>query len=81
MLNGKIYCPDFTIRDPKTGAFFWYEHFGKMDDPRYVRDAPRKLVVYADNGIIPTINLITTFETKNHKLSFPQIRSAVATVI
>ena len=81
LLNGQIYCPDFTIRDPKTGAFFWYEHFGKMDDPRYVRDVFRKLVVYADNGIIPSVNLITTFETKNHKLSFPQIRSAVATVI
>ena len=80
-LNGKMFCPDFTIRDPKTGAFFFYEHFGRMDDPKYVRDNVPKLITYADNGIIPSVNLIITFETKKNKLSFPQIRAAIETVL
>lgn len=80
-LNGKMFCPDFTIRDPKTGTFYWYEHFGKMDDPKYVRDNIPKLITYSDNGIIPSVNLILTFETKKNKLSFPQIRSAIETVM
>ena len=80
-LNGKMFCPDFTIRDPKTGAFYWYEHFGMMDNPKYVRDNIPKLITYADNGIIPSVNLILTFETKKNKLSFPQIRAAIDTVI
>ena len=80
-LGSKTFYPDFTIRDPKTGAFFWFEHFGKMDDPKYVRDNIPKLITYADNGIIPSVNLILTFETKSHQLSFPQIRSAYESVL
>ena len=81
ILGGVQYCPDFTFRDPKTGTFYWYEHFGKMDDPDYVRDNLPRLITYAKYGIIPGINLVLTFETKEHKLSFPQIRAAIETVL
>ena len=80
-INGTMYCPDFTLRDPKTGSFYWYEHFGKMDDPKYVRDSIPKLIKYADSGIIPSVNLIMTFKTKKHQLSFPQIHAAVESVM
>ena len=81
ILGGVQYCPDFTFRDPKTGTFYWYEHFGKMDDPDYVRDNLPRLITYAKYGIIPGIKLVLTFETKEHKLSFPQIRAAIETVL
>ena len=60
--------PDFTIRHPDTGKAYYWEHFGKMDDPHYCKNAYSKLQLYASHGIIPSIQLITTFETKAHPL-------------
>lgn len=79
--NGKIYHPDFTIRDPKSGAFYWYEHLGKMDEQRYIRRNTTRLYDYAMAGIIPSINLIVTYETEKCKLSLPQIAAAIETVL
>ena len=77
-LNGTFYYPDFTIRNPKDGKYYWYEHFGKMDDPEYARKTYAKLAVYASCGIIPSVNLITTFETKAQKLNIPHIKQALS---
>lgn len=30
-IGGRTIYPDFTIRHPETGAFYYWEHFGKMD--------------------------------------------------
>lgn len=67
-LGGIILYPDFTIKHPKTGKIFYYEHFGKMDDVEYVKNVFTKLQSYVNYGIIPGINLILTFETKEHPL-------------
>ena len=80
VLNGKIYYPDFTIRNPDNGRTYWYEHFGKMDDPEYARKAFAKLTDYALHGLIPSVNLIVTFETSDKKLSFPQIQNALSLI-
>ena len=61
--------PDFTIRHPQTGKVFYWEHFGLMDDPEYCKNTCSKLQLYSSHGIIPSINLITTYETKEHPLS------------
>ena len=34
-----------------------------MDNPEYASPACRKIKTYCDNGIIPSINLIMTYET------------------
>lgn len=60
--------PDFTILHPENNQIYYWEHFGKMDDPVYCRSACSKLNLYATNGILPGINLITTYETKEHPL-------------
>lgn len=62
-LSGHIVYPDFTIRHPKTGQIYYWEHCGKMDDIDYVKRFCRKLEEYAKNGIVPSINLILTYET------------------
>ncbi len=67
-LNGIIIYPDFTIKHPVSGVIFYWEHFGMMDNPTYVNNATSKLHTYISNGIYPTINLITTYETKNNPL-------------
>lgn len=68
-IGKKTYYPDFTIKHPKTGKIYYWEHFGKMTDEEYVRKTCSKLQVYALHGIIPTMNLIMTFETPEHPLS------------
>lgn len=67
------YYPDFTIRHPQTGELFYWEHFGMMDDINYSQKAFAKLQFYNSNGIIPSINLITTFETKSKPLGIDEI--------
>ena len=61
--------PDFTLRHPQTGKTLYWEHFGLMDDPDYCRKAYAKLQLYTMNGIIPSVHLITTYETKENPLS------------
>lgn len=68
-IGKKKYYPDFTIKHPKTGTIYYWEHFGKMGDENYIRKTCSKLQTYALHGIIPSINLITTFETPEHPLS------------
>lgn len=58
--------PDFTIRHPETGRLYYWEHFGMMDNPNYCKNALSKLQLYTSNDIIPSIQLITTYETSNH---------------
>ena len=60
-----VFYPDFTIRHPKTGQLFYWEHFGLMDDADYSKKAYSKLQTYTSHGLIPTIQLITTYETKD----------------
>ena len=61
--------PDFTIKHPETGEIYYWEHFGMMDEPSYYKNAYSKLYLYTSNQIVPTIQLITTYETKQHPLN------------
>lgn len=74
-LEGISYYPDFIIRHPKTGAMYYYEHFGMMDKADYAKDAFAKLQMYAKHGIVLGINLIATFETKEHPLDVEMVES------
>lgn len=69
--------PDFTIRHPKTGQFYYWEHFGMMDHPVYSKKVASKLDLYISHGIIPSIHLITTYETQENPLSFEVINKLV----
>lgn len=69
--------PDFTVRHPVTGEIYYWEHFGMMDDPNYCKNVCLKLQTYTSNGIIPSVHLIMTFETKEHPLSSDMIESIV----
>lgn len=77
MLDEVVLYPDFTIRHPKTGEIFYWEHFGLMDDSNYCKNVLSKLQIYISNGIIPTIQLITTYETKDHPLNMEQVEKIV----
>ena len=69
--------PDFTIRHPITGDIFYWEHFGLMDNPSYFNNAFSKLQLYANYGIIPSIQLITTYETRDRPLYVDDVKKIV----
>lgn len=70
--------PDFTIRHPKSGDLYYWEHFGLMDNPSYVQNTYSKLQLYTTYGIIPTIQLITTYETKDHPIDVDTISKIIS---
>jgi len=76
-LDDIILYPDFTIRHPKTGEYFYWEHFGLMDDPVYCKNTFSKLQLYTTNNIVPDINLITTYETRERPLSMEKIERII----
>lgn len=72
------YYPDFTIRHPRTGETFYWEHFGRMDDPSYCKLVSNKLQTYISYGIIPSIHLITTYETNQKPLTTEVIEKIIS---
>lgn len=77
-LGGTSFYPDFTIRHPSNGDTYYWEHFGMMDNPFYVQKYLRKMQIYLENGIIPDINLITTFETRDHPLTLDKVQKEIS---
>lgn len=77
VLNEMAIYPDFIIRHPVTGEYYYWEHFGMMDDEDYRECACNKIKLYCENGIIPSINLITTYETKRHPLSVEKVECII----
>lgn len=69
--------PDFTIRHPKTGEMYYWEHFGLLDKPDYVRKMHFKLKIFTKHNIMPGINLITTYENQDVPLTFEMIEMMV----
>ena len=71
------FYPDFTIRHPQTGNLFYWEHFGMMDNPAYAQSTFQKLSLYNSYGLLSNVNLITTFESKDHPLDVTYVESLV----
>lgn len=69
--------PDFTIIHPETGKIYYFEHLGRLDDPRYRRNNMNKLSDYIDHGIIPMQNLIITWETSAQPLDIELVEKIV----
>ena len=76
-LNDITLCPDFTLRHPKTGQTLYWEHFGMMDQPVYIQNACSKLQRYSSHGLIPSIHVITTYETKDFPLTTELIEKII----
>ena len=77
VLGGIVIHPDFTIRHPNTGEYFYWEHFGMIDDFSYCNKMLGKLKTYISNGIYPSVNLITTYETQEYPLSLEMIEKTI----
>ncbi len=67
--SGLILHPDFSVRNKNTGEFFFWEHFGMMDDPKYLKNQFMfKIDQYAKDGILIGKELIATFGELNEEI-------------
>ena len=76
-LGENVIYPDFTIRHPQNNKIYYWEHFGMMDEPSYYKSAYSKMQLYTSCGIIPSVQLITTYETKDYPLSSEAVNDIV----
>ncbi len=75
--DGVTYYPDFTIMHPVTSQIYYWEHFGMMDDKKYLNSFYTKMEWYISHGIIPGINLIMTCETSKKPIDSKQIEGLI----
>ena len=59
---------DFTVLNKRTRTMFRWEHFGRMDEPKYRRIFFWKQSIYSQYGYIPGVNYICTFEDNANPL-------------
>jgi len=62
-IDNYAFSPDFTILTKK-GVYYW-EHAGKVNDPRYLSHHKWKMGMYERAGIVPWKNLIVTYDDEN----------------
>lgn len=77
VLDGIALYPDFVIRHPVTGKYYYWEHFGMMDEEDYRNHACNKINLYCKNGILPYENLIMTFETQKQPFSIEKVERII----
>ncbi len=77
LISESIIYPDFTILHPETSAEIIWEHFGLIDNPSYYRNTLSKLEQYISHGFLPGVNLISTFETREHPLDIQYVESLI----
>jgi len=57
------FAPDFVFL--VEGELKYWEHCGRVDDPKYMRCHKWKLDMYEKSGIVPWKNLILTYDDEN----------------
>ncbi len=72
-----IIYPDFTILHPSTSEIYYWEHFGMMDDSDYRKSVASKINTYISIGIMPSVQLITTYESRTKPLSSDTIEKMI----
>lgn len=71
------FAPDFTVRSRRTGKTFYWEHFGLINNKKYMEKHWWKLRLYASAGLRPWDNLITTYDDVNGSLNLPFIEAII----
>ncbi len=73
----EVKCPDFAVMMPKTRKIIYLEHFGKMGDPKYVKDTMNKLVLYSQYGLKLGDNFFFTWESDTKPLNEHDIKTVL----
>ena len=76
-IYGYPIATDFTIMHPRTREIILWEHFGLSDKHDYQRTIEFKLDKYLKAGYLPGHDLILTFESTPHPLSFIEVEEII----
>lgn len=79
-IDDQTLIPDFVIRR-RDGKIFYWEHFGLVNDPEYVKRMHAKLLKYQKAGIVPWDNLIMTFDNSEGSIDMQQIENIIKTFL
>ncbi|MGN0412539.1 MAG: hypothetical protein ACI4FV_05830 [Lachnospiraceae bacterium] len=77
----QVVHPDFTVLNIHTGKITYWEHAGRMDDPRYANQFVQKMNLYLENNIFQGENLIVTYETMNFPLNIQNVKTIIQRVV
>lgn len=75
-LGSDTVYPTFTIKHPKTGKTFYWDYCAIGADGA-TGDYARKMSAYINNSIYPSVNLISTVETKDYPLSALSVEETI----
>ncbi|MCI5934722.1 MAG: hypothetical protein MRZ65_04295, partial [Lachnospiraceae bacterium] len=64
-----------------TGKMFYWEHAGRMDDPRYSNDFVQKMNLYMENQLFQGEDVVVTYETMTNPLNIYNVNILVQKMI
>ena len=76
--RGRIF-PDFSFVDAAGDQVIW-EHFGRMDDPQYLKGHEWKMKWYKENGFEEGENLFLTTETLSSGLDSAELERVMENI-
>lgn len=72
-VGDELFFPDFLVLNTRTRKQYYWEHYGRMDDPAYADRTVWKINHYSQNGYCMGKELLCTFESSDSPLSTAQI--------
>ena len=69
--------PDFMVLNTATRKVYLWEHFGRMEDPKYSARTLNKLNAYYRTGYYPGENMIMTFESANVPIDMRNVKMLI----
>ena len=79
--HGNKIHPDFTILKVRTREIFYWEHCGRLDDPKYARDLDDRMRFYGKLGIFAGDKLLITTEISDNPINMRLAESMMRTVL
>lgn len=76
-----IIAADFIVLSVRRQKFLVWEHFGRMNDPKYQKTYLWKLRKYAKAGLVVGVDLLTTFDDVDGAIDTGQIKKYIEEVI
>lgn len=76
-IEDKSFYPDFTAMRLADGKIIYWEHFGLLNDEKYVSNIYEKIIVFSHNGIVLWDNLIITFDQPDGSINVSEIQALI----
>ena len=75
---GVFLYPDFTVLNKRTRKVYYWEHFGRMDDPEYINNSfMPKMNDYYNFDFLPGEKLLMSFESGKRPFDTTQVKRII----